>query len=341
MRDDLFSKNWPRLLVCAALLGLSFLAFNHYFTPLKAKEITVQKSQIVMDTVVEVRVDAPNAEELVEEVFVLMGELESVFSRFLPTSEISRINGEAGSWVQVSSLTMELLKRSLAVGELSQGAFDFTIGALSDLWGFGSGKQQLPPQPELAAALEKVDYQKVELDFENHLVRVPVGSVLDLGGVAKGFVIEKAVEFLRAAGVRRAIINGGGDIAVLGNRPDGTPWRVGVQDPLQPSDLRWILPLEDRCIVTSGDYQRYFISEGERWHHILDPKSGYPARGLRSVTVVGNDLVACDALATAIFVLGPERGKQLVLELEGVEAILVSQEDQWISPGLVDSLISP
>ncbi len=192
------------------------------------------------------------------------------------------------------------------------------------------------------AALETVGYGRIEMDAQGSRVRIPAGTTLDLGGIAKGYVVQKATEMLRQAGVSRAIINAGGDISVIGKRPpDGQPWRVGVQDPAEPASLRWILALDDQCIVTSGDYQRYFEEDGQRWHHLLDPKSGYPARGLHSVTVVGDDIVSCDAAATAIFVLGWEEGRRLALELDGLEAILVGEHGgEWISPGLQDKIIS-
>ncbi len=329
------------LIIAASAVGLVLIAYI-FFRPheLLAEETTAQKTRLLMDTVVDVRVDAPNAAQLVDEAFKVMEELEQTLSRFVETSEVAQINQQAGTWVQVSPTTIELIATGMRMGELSQGAFDVTIGAVLDLWGFGSDTRQVPVAAELEAALATVDYRQVELDVQNSRVRIPADTILDLGGIAKGYVVQKAAELLRGANVSRAIINAGGDISVIGQRPDGQPWRVGVQDPAEPASLRWILALDDLSVVTSGDYQRYFEQDGERWHHIIDPKSGYPARGLQSVTVVGPDIVVCDAAATAIFVRGWEAGQRLVLELEGIEAILVSGGEEWISPGLQDKIIS-
>lgn len=342
MGSDKQKRSLPvGLAVVAAAVVLILLSYI-FLRPheLRAEETSAQKTQLLMDTVVDVRVDAPNAAQLVDQVFSVMKGLEQALSRFVETSEVALINREAGAWVQVSPTTFALIEMGVQMGELSQGAFDVTIGAVLDLWGFGSDARQIPAADDLAAALLTVDYGQIEMDARGSRVRIPAGTILDLGGIAKGYVVQQGLELLREANVSRAIINAGGDISVIGRRPDGLPWRVGVQDPSQPANLRWILPLDDQCVVTSGDYQRYFEQDGERWHHILDPHSGYPARGLRSVTVVGDDIVICDAIATAIFVLGWEHGRQLALELDGVEVILVSDQGEWISPGLEEKLIS-
>jgi len=331
----------------ALLLGLSLVIlggalllcyFQGWLPQANAQETTTQRSTILMDTVVDVRVDGRNSQALVEQAFERMAELEALFSRFVPESEVSAINRGAGDWVKVSPLTLELIELGLEMGRLTEGAFDITIGAVLDLWGFGGDIRRVPGEEELAEALATVDYTKVEVDREAGAVRIPQGTVLDLGGIAKGFIVGRAVEILREAGVERALVNAGGDIAVVGRRPDGNPWRVGVQDPDEPTNIRFILPLDDQSVVTSGDYQRFFTVDGVRYHHILDPRTGYPARGLRSVTIVGADPAVGDAISTAVFVLGWEGGRALVERLPGVEAIVVSDTATWISPGLAQAV---
>ena len=280
----------------------------------KAQESTTTSSMILMDTVVDVRVDGPRSASLVERVFARMEELERVFSRFIEESEVSEINRRAGEWVEVSPLTLELVELGIEMGRITEGAFDITIGAVLDLWGFGSDFHRVPTEEELADALATVDYTRVEVDGERGAVRIPQGTVLDLGGIAKGFIIHQATAILREAQVDRSMVNAGGDISVVGRRPDGRPWRVGVQDPEDPRSIRYVLPLDDQSVVTSGDYQRYFVVDGVRYHHIIDPFTGYPARGLRSVTIVGDNPAVCDAISTAVFVLGWE-GRALVESL--------------------------
>lgn len=320
----------------ATLLGYYFI----YLPYLETNESRTQTSMILMDTIVDVRVDGRNSPELVEQAFATMEAMEQSLSRFVITSEVAHINHRAGEWVKVSPTTLELIELGIKMGEISQGAFDITIGALLDLWGFGSGDYQVPTEEELAQALATVDYTRVETNRATSEVRIPKDSILDLGGIAKGYIVDGGINFLRKAKVQRSIINAGGDISVIGQRPDGQPWRVGVQNPDLPSDIRWILPLSNNSVVTSGDYQRFFIQDGQRYHHILDPKTGYPARGLRSVTIVGENGAICDALSTAVFVLGWDQGRALVESLDNVEAILVSDTDVWISPGLAKLVIT-
>jgi len=321
----------------AALLGCRL----GWLPAANAQDDTAQSSMILMDTVVDVRVDGPNSAALVERVFARMAELEALFSRFIPESEVSAINRGAGDWVQASPLTLDLIELGIEMGRLTDGAFDITIGAVLDLWGFGSDYRQVPDEEELRAALATVDYTKVEVDRKAGAVRIPEGSVLDLGGIAKGFIVSQGIAILRTARMDRALINAGGDISVVGRRPDGRPWRVGVQDPDQANQIRYILPLDDQSVVTSGDYQRYFTVDGVRYHHIIDPSTGYPARGLRSVTIVGADPAVCDAISTAVFVRGWEEGRALVERLPGVEAIVISDTDAWISPGLAQAVTTP
>lgn len=323
------------------LVGAALLGYYLVWVPqAKAQESTTQRSMILMDTVVDVRVDGRNSAALVDQVFQLMAELEDLFSRFVPESEVSAINRQAGQWVQVSPLTLELVELGLEMGQITGGAFDITIGAVLDLWGFGSDLRRLPGEEELDRALATVDFTQVEVDRENSAVRIPEGAVLDLGGIAKGFIVDQGTKILREAGVERALINAGGDISVVGRRPDDRPWRVGVQDPDQPSSIRYIMPLDDRSVVTSGDYQRYFMVGNERYHHIIDPSTGYPARGLRSVTIVGDNPAVCDAISTAVFVLGWDEGRALVERLPGIEAIMISDTEAWISPGLAQDVVT-
>lgn len=321
------------------LLGLGLVTLAGYFlfyVPyLEAHaSSTAQRSMILMDTVVDVRVDGRNSEQLVEEVFALMDDLEGMLSRFVAGSDVSNVNARAGQWVEVSPVTLAVIELGVELGELTGGVFDITVGAVLDLWGFGSGRYYVPTEEELAAALSTVDYTRVEIDRAKNMVRIPEGTVLDLGGIAKGYIVDAGTQILREAKVQRSIINAGGDISVIGRRPDNLPWRVGVQNPEKPSEIRWILPLDDESVVTSGDYQRFFTHEGVRYHHIIDPRTGYPARELTSVTIVGNGAAACDALSTAVFVLGLEEGRALVESLPDVEAIIVSSSEIWISPGL-------
>jgi thiamine biosynthesis lipoprotein len=330
------------LITVFLVLGVATLGGYYFFylPYLESSDSRTQSTKILMDTIVDVRVDGRNSAQLVDQVFATMESLEQTLSRFVATSEVALINQQAGEWVKVSSTTLELVQLGVEIGDISQGAFDITIGALLDLWGFGSGLYYVPTEEELAQALATVDYRRVEVNPTTSEVRIPQGVILDLGGIAKGFVVDGGISLLRKAKVQRSIINAGGDISVIGKRPDGQPWRVGVQNPDSPSDIRWILPLDNNSVVTSGDYQRFFSKDGQRYHHILDPKTGYPARGLRSVTIIGENGAISDALSTAVFVLGWDEGRALVESLDNVEAIIVSDTDVWMSPGLAKQVVT-
>ncbi len=336
-------KNNYRVQVLVGLGVVIFLLLGYMFgiKPLLAeKDATTQTSMQLMDTIVDIRVDDRKSEKLVAETFQIMQDLEKTLSRFIEQSDVSRINENVGEWVKVSESTLEVIQLGMEMGERSQGTFDITVGAVLDLWGFGSGDHYVPNDAELEKTLVTVDYNKVEINMEEKQVRIPEGTVLDLGGIAKGYVVEQGIEFLRSKKVVRAIINAGGDISVIGRRPDDNPWRVGVQDPKKPTEIRWVLPLENTTVVTSGDYQRYFEHGGRRWHHIIDPRSGYPADDLHSVTIVGENAAICDAISTAVFVLGWEKGIEFMERSADVEGILVGSDDVWISPGLAKVILT-
>jgi len=339
------TKSHRPLLAAAAALAVLVLAVGGYFffylPYVKAQEGQAQATRFLMDTAVDVSAYGRNAEASVNSVFGEMERLEEVLSRHIPTSEVAKINAQAGEWVAVSDTTLEVIALGLEIGELTGGAFDITVGALVSLWGFGTGDYKVPSEEEITAALATVDYRKVEVDKANKRVRIPEGTILDLGGVAKGYIVDYARQFLLKQKMQRAIVNAGGDISVIGGRPDGTPWRVGVQNPNDPSQISWVIPLQNNSVVTSGDYQRFFIQDGESWHHILDPRTGYPARGLKSVTIVASSAGRADALSTAVFVLGWEKGRELVEKLPGVEAIIVRSDNEvWVSSGLAQSVVT-
>ncbi len=289
-----------------------------------------------MDTAVDVRAIGGGAEEAVAAAFAEMKRVERLFSRYIDDSDISRINAGAGQWVPVENEVIALLRKSIDYGNLTDGGFDVTIGPLISLWGFGTDERRIPADDALQAAMARVDYRSVSVDEEQLQVKIPQGFVLDLGGIAKGYAVDRGAAVLRDHGIRHGLINAGGDISVIGTRDgDDNPWRVGIQDPTQPSRVMAVVELIDSTVVTSGDYQRYFEKDGIRFHHIIDPATGFPADQVTSVTVVAPTAAAGDALSTALFVLGRDRAVELVEQLADVEAVIVSKDgDVWISPGL-------
>ena len=251
---------------------------------------------------------------------------EALLSRTIQGSDVYRINHAGGKPVQVSRDTLEILATARQVSELSGGAFDVTIAPVSTLWDFTSGAAILPDAQALADGAKKVDYTRVQIDGDT--VTLPEGMMIDLGGIAKGYIADAVKARLAERGVTSAILSFGGNIVAIGTKPDGSPWRVGIQDIDKPTGA-YMLVAENTggSTVTSGIYERGFELDGTYYHHILDPKSGWPVQNeLASVTILSESSMWGDALATAAFILGTEAGAKLIEELDGIEAVFIARD---------------
>jgi thiamine biosynthesis lipoprotein len=263
-------------------------------------------------------------------------------SMYLPNSEVSRVNTAAGRGaVPVSEETFRLLQRAAEFADLGRGAFDPTIGPLVNLWNIGSGEESVPETGELKEALELVNYRK--LRFEEKGLKVfleKTGMSLDLGGIAKGHAADRMVDYLRGKGAPAGIVNLGGNVYAFGKKPTGGPWKIGIQSPYDNRGVYMgIVEIDEGVVVTSGKYERFFIENGVRYHHILSTIDGFPIEnGLASVTILSSDATAADALSTLVFALGLEEGLKLTETLEGVEGIFITEEKTvFTTPGLRDS----
>lgn len=301
---------------------------------------SVVRSEFLMDTIVECRVfhdDSQEAEEILDLVFEAMGQLEQILDRHRDYSETNRVNRSAGREpVAVSAELNGVIAKAVTVAEKTGGAFDITIAPLVELWGFGTDRVSVPDEKDIAQALTLVDYGKIRLE-DGTVFLESEGMQLDLGGIAKGYIVDRAAKILRENGIDSAYIDAGGDIRVLGGKPDGSAWKVGVRNPRGQDRMALVAVMEirDRAVVTSGDYERFFTVDGVRYHHILDPKTGQPARGLASVTVLAPDAFTADAYSTACFILGLEKGMQLIESEPDLEAIMVTESgDVFLSGGL-------
>lgn len=319
-------RNWWLI-----ILAVSVIVVGWYRLPRDVP--AVDETRLALDTFVQIKATGRNGRRAVDEAFAEIARLEELLDRFQPASQVSRLNEQAGlAWVELDGDTRFLLEQGLYYAHLSQGAFDVTVGVLADLWGFG-GDNKVPSPAEIEAALDVTGYPLLALEGDRAFVEK--GVKVDLGGIAKGYTVDKAAAKLRQRGIKHAIINAGGDVYAIGSRPDGKPWRVGVTNPREVGGMSLAVYLQDQAIATSGDYQRFFIHEGVRYHHILDPRTGYPARGLASVSVIAPSAMEADALATAVFVLGREQGMALVDSLPAVEAVLITDVGEiLVSKGL-------
>lgn len=264
--------------------------------------------------------------------------LERLLSRFLPGSDVWRINQKAGREpVSVGRETMEILKKAVWLAELSRGAFDITIAPLSDIW--RRQDKAVPDRMAIRRALSFVGHASLKLNPSDMTAFLPrAGQAVDLGGIAKGFAAGRVLDIFRAYGVASAYTDFGGNVAVLGTKPGGAPWTVGIRHPRCESSIIGAVSVADRSVVTSGDYQRYFLTPaGRRFHHILDVKTGYPTdNGLVSVTVISDCPLTADALSTALFAAGLEKGAQLLKKIPEAQAVFIDTRlNVFISQGLI------
>ncbi len=284
--------------------------------------------QVMATTVRAVLPAGPRAQEDAETVFDVFDLVDERMSEWKASSPLSDVNRHAGDGpVAVPEDLRQVLHRGIEIGKLTDGAFDITWAALWGLWNFRAPEPHVPDPEEIARRVKLIDYRKVEIDDRAGTVRLPEkGMKLGLGGIAKGYALSRAAETLRDRGLESFMILGGGQVLAAGERREGggRPWRVGIRDPRGgPEDYFAVLDVVDQSVSTSGDYERYFLVDGVRYHHILDPRTGWPSKGLRSVTVISPDAVLADGLSTGIMVMGPEKGLALAERLEHVEAVLV------------------
>ena len=291
----------------------------------------------LMGTEVSVRLwheDPEIGASLIEEVFAEARRIDALMSTYKEDSRISEINRSAASEPVIAGDELfQLIERSLDISVLTRGAFDITYDSVGQHYDFRSG--QRPDAATVEAERKLIDYRFVELDDAAGTVRFRQPGVrINLGGIAKGYAVERGVDILRAHGVRHGIVTAGGDSRLLGDRR-GQPWMVGIRDPRVDGKVAISVPLEDEASSTSGDYERYFEEGDVRYHHIIQPSTGEPAGGVHSATVFGPDAVITDALSTSVFVLGVDAGLTLIATLPDYESIVIDADGRiYYSDGL-------
>jgi Membrane-associated lipoprotein involved in thiamine biosynthesis len=269
-------------------------------------------------------------------------DIENKMSAFKADSDIGRLNRNAGQKdVVLSSETIQLLMTAQELSNRLEGAFDITVRPLVELWGIGKKKNYIPEKAEIHEKSKLVNGKDLILDEKtNSAFLKQIGQCVDLGGIAKGYAADEVKRILVEGGVTSAMINLGGNVITIGLRPDNIPWQVGIQNPLAPTGTYVVkLGINNQTIVTSGSNQRFFIKDGIRYHHILDPRTGMPAQsGLLSVTVVGECSMVLDALTTALFIMGLEKGLELIKKFQA-EAIFLTEDCKiFATEGLMNKL---
>lgn len=309
----------------------------------------VTRSTSAMGTAVQVRAYLPTQPTATREAEIArhleaaiaeIRRLEGLMTTWRPDSDISKINAKAGvDKVAVSPEVFEVLVRSQEFAQLSKGAFDISFYALRGLWKFDDDIAPIiPDDKEIRRRLPLINYRNILLSPKDRTVRLAkAGMAINLGGIGKGYAVDKAVQLLRSRGIESGMVQAGGDLMLFGSK-SGQPFKAGIRDPrsLDPSDYFAVCEVKDRAFSTAGDYERSFVREGTRYHHILDPRTGQPARAARSVTVYAKDATTADGLDDAILILGPEKGLPLLKDYPGAGAVVVDASGKiHISPQLV------
>ena len=298
------------------------------------------RTEFLMGTVVTIKIFDEGKAEVLDQIFDRIEELaDKITVNDAGGSEVDKINANAGKEpVKVSDEVFELIKMGKEYSELADGSFDITVGPLTNLWRIGFPDARKPSQEEIDSALPFIDYRAVTLDEDSRTVFLQKeGMALDLGAIAKGYIADEVVDILEKEGVQSAIIDLGGNIYVRGENYKGKPWGVGIQDPFSPrGEVIGKIDLSDKSVVTSGIYERYLEVDGKRYHHILNPKTGYPYdNGLAGVSVITDHSVDGDALSTTLFSQGLEDGLALAEKLDGVEALFVTIDKKvYLTSGL-------
>lgn len=302
----------------------------------------VSGSEFCLDTSCEITIydmegmSEDKAAGIIDQAFAEIREYENMLSRTVEGSDVYRINHADGKSTEVSAETLDVIHTGLLMAELSGGKFDITVGALTDLWKFTSDNPSVPEDQEIKKALETVGYENITMKG-NEVGLSDSETRIDLGGVAKGYIADKTGEYMEAQGVTKAIINLGGNITAIGEKEEDTPWTIGIERPYSDrSEIVGSIKVSDKTVVTSGIYERQFVEDGVRYHHVLDPQTGYPAEtDLEAVTItaVKGNSGFCDSLSTACLILGKEKAHRLVLKLQDeypqmeIEAAFIDKND--------------
>ena len=323
-----FAVGSVALLVSILLGGAVFLD--------QKRPVRLQESRLYLGTMVDLDADFPDREtgkKAMAAAWGLIERLEQVFSERRADSEIAGINRMAGiSRVQVSPSALEVIRMALEFSRRSGGAFDPTWAALAfdpRGWRIDPNHPRVPGPEDLRRILPRVDYRKVRISESESWVFLPEpGMVMGLGGIAKGYIVDRVTRELQSRGAIAGIVNAGGDLRVFGNPRSGKAWRIGVRDPFHPDRILARVPVTQGAVATSGNYERAMVVNGIRYHHIFDPHTGWPARGLAQVTIAAPEAVTAEATALSVFVLGKEKGQEFLKGFPGNEGILIGEDGE-------------
>lgn len=332
------------------IFSILVLIISNLSSCTNSKKQYYEKSNIVMDTVVTLNAYGENSKEAVEEGFKRLNEINEMASVNINTSDVYKINSFSGiDFVKVHPEILKMIETSIKYSELSDGAFDITIGPIINLWGIGTDNERLPSEEEIKTELLLVGYGKIIINKNDNSVKLErKGMAIDLGGIAKGFAADEVLKIYRKYNIENGLINlGSSSIYALGKNKDNDNWGVGIKHPRSENSNEYmgVINLSNESLSTSGDYERYFIKDNKRYHHIINPKTGYPVdNGVISDTIVIDDDMQdsgmlADLLTTTVFTLGPEKGLKLINNLPGVSCEITTADNKvYISEGFKDRI---
>lgn len=331
LKENKQESKWQKGLMLAVVLAAAALFLYSFLGGTRKKTEPITRSAFAFDTFITITLYDTENTAILDRCEELCRYYENMLSKTKEGSDIYRINHRSPEErvIEVSTETAELIEKGLYYSRLSDGAFDITIAPLSDLWKFTDGKKQIPQEAAIKEAVKKVGYEAVTVT--GNQIELEDGQVqLDLGAIAKGYIADRIKEYLTGQGVKSAVINLGGNVLCLGEQVSGEPFRIGLRKPFGDQyEQAAVLEIRDQSVVSSGVYERNFIKDGVNYHHILNPRDGYPYQnGLTDVTIVSPLSVDGDGLSTTCFSLGLEKGMELIDSLEGIYAFFITEDEE-------------
>ncbi len=297
------------------------------------EEVTVKRTLKLMGTRFEITVIAPN-EDIgyldIDEAVSEIKRIEKMISSWDEASETSLINKNAGvKPVKVSLELFRLIERCKKISEITDGAFDITYASMDKIWKFDGTMKKLPAKIYVQRSVENIGYEKIVLDtLEQTVYLKDTGMRIGFGAIGKGFAADKAKELMVSNQVKAGVINASGDLTTWGTKTSGEKWLIGIANPLSKDKVFSWLPIVESSVATSGNYEKFVMLNGERYSHIIDPRTGYPTKGINSVSVFAKNAELCDALATAVFIMGKDSGIHLINQIDGVEVVVVDSDNK-------------
>jgi thiamine biosynthesis lipoprotein len=329
------------ILVIVGLFLLILLVFILIliFVTKNTPKLTSERSFYALGTIINLKAFGKESERAINEAIQRLVDIDDKMSAFKNSSEISKINKNAGFPPQVvSNDTFYVIDKAITYSELSDGTFDPTIRPLVSLWGIGTNSERIPEKNEIEEKLKLVNYRDILLNkTDNYIGLKYQHQSIDVGGIAKGYAADEVINIFIKHDIKSAIVDLGGNIFVLGDKNNGSPWNVGIQNPFEPRGNHvGILSLKNKSIVTSGNYERFFMKNGESFHHIIDPKTGYPSKSkVISATIISDKSIDGDGLSTGVYIMGIDKAMKLIESLKGIDAIFITEDKNvYITSGI-------